>query len=154
MMDRHKRIVRAATQGLWWLATTVSCWAQGTAQSLPTLTLNAGIHRITAEVAQTAQQREIGLMSRESMPGNHGMLFIFDQPGQQCFWMKNTLLPLDVAFVADNGTVVNTHTMKPRTLDSHCSTQPVRFVLEMNDGWFAKRGIAAGSRLTGQPFTP
>ena len=136
------------------LASTFACWAQGTAQSLPTLTLNAGIHRIIAEVAQTAQQREIGLMFRPSMAANHGMLFVFEQAGQQCFWMKNTLLPLDIAFVTDHGVVVTTQRMKPRTLDAHCSTQSVRFVLEMNGGWFAKRGIAAGSKLTGKPFTP
>ena len=158
MNDQTRRFKRAGIRGLWLLAFALSCQAQGTtqnaAQSLPTLTLNAGIHLITAELAQTEQQREIGLMFRESMAANHGMLFVFEQVGQQCFWMKNTLLPLDVAFIADNGTVVNTDHMKPRTLDAHCSQKPVRFVLEMNDGWFAKRGIAAGSKLTGQPFTP
>ncbi|MEI7464835.1 MAG: DUF192 domain-containing protein [Burkholderiales bacterium] len=129
-------------------------WAQSSEQSLPTLTLNAGIHVITAELAQTEGQRKIGLMFRESMAVNHGMLFVFERAGQQCFWMKNTLLPLDIAFVADDGTVVNIDRMKPRTLDAHCSAKPVRFVLEMNDGWFAKRGIAAGSKLTGRPFVP
>ncbi len=158
MNDRNGRFTRAVAQGLGLFACAVSCQAQGTtqnaAQSLPTLTLNAGIHLITAELAQTGEQREIGLMFREAMAANHGMLFVFEQAGQQCFWMKNTLLPLDVAFIADNGTVVNTDRMKPRTLDAHCSTTPVRFVLEMNDGWFAKRGVAAGSKLTGKPFTP
>ncbi len=148
------RFVRAWIQGLCWLTFAMPGWAQNTAQSLPTVTLNAGIHVITAELANTGKQREIGLMFRESMPANHGMLFVFDQPGQQCFWMKNTLLPLDVAFIADNGTIVNTDRMKPSTLDSHCSSRPVRFVLEMNDGWFAKRGITAGFKLTGKPFTP
>jgi len=80
------------------------------------------------------------------------MLFAFEEPGQQCFWMKNTLLPLSVAFVADDGTIVNIDDMKPLTLDGHCSTKPVRFVLEMNQGWFAKRGIKAGEKLLGQPF--
>ncbi len=155
MTIKNLHFVRAGIQGLWWLALAVSpVWAQNTAQSLPTMTLNAGIHVITAELARTGEQREIGLMFRESMPANHGMLFVFERPGQQCFWMKNTLLPLDVAFIADNGTIVNTDRMKPRTLDPHCSAQPVRFVLEMNDGWFAKRGITAGSKLTGKPFTP
>ncbi|OYT99364.1 MAG: hypothetical protein CFE40_05765 [Burkholderiales bacterium PBB1] len=155
MPIKNLRFVRAGIQWLWWFALAVPpAWAQNTAQSLPSMTLNAGIHVITAEVARTEQQREIGLMFRESMPANHGMLFVFDRPGQQCFWMKNTLLPLDVAFIADNGTIVNTDRMKPRTLDPHCSTQPVRFVLEMNDGWFAKRGIAAGFKLTGPPFSP
>jgi len=154
MKVRDWRFARAGIRGLCLVAFASSGWAQNTAQSLPTLTLNAGIHVITAELAQTEEQREIGLMFREAMAANHGMLFVFERAGQQCFWMKNTLLPLDVAFIADNGTVVNTDRMKPRTLDAHCSSQPVRFVLEMNDGWFAKRGITAGSKLTGKPFTP
>jgi len=128
--------------------------AQGSAQSLPQITLSAGFHNISAEVAQTPDQRATGLMHRESMPPNHGMLFIFERPGQQCFWMKNTLLPLDAAFVADDGSIVNIERMKPKTLDAHCSAKPVRFVLEMNDGWFEKRAIAAGFRLKGKPFTP
>jgi uncharacterized membrane protein (UPF0127 family) len=111
-----------------------------------------GIHNINAELASTPQQREIGLMFRTRMPANDGMLFVFEQPGQQCFWMRNTLIPLSVAFIGDDGSVVNIDDMKPQTLDSHCSAKPVRFVLEMNEGWFAKRGIKAGSRLRGGPF--
>jgi uncharacterized membrane protein (UPF0127 family) len=103
-------------------------------------------------VAQTPQERATGLMFREAMAMSHGMLFVFEHPGQQCFWMKNTLMALDVAFIADDGTIVNIDHMTPRTLDRHCSTQPVRLVLEMNDGWFAKRGVAAGFRLKGAPF--
>jgi len=79
------------------------------------------------------------------------MLFVFERAGQQCFWMKNTLIPLDVAFVDDDGRVVNIDRMKPQTLDGHCSEKPVRFVLEMNDGWFAKRGIKPGQQLRGLP---
>ena len=93
-------------------------------------------------------------MCRTSMAANEGMLFAFEQAGQQCFWMKNTLLPLAVAFVADDGTIVNVDSMKPQTLDEHCSTKPVRFVLEMNAGWFEKRGIRAGSKLRGLPAAP
>lgn len=119
---------------------------------LPTIRLNVGIYNIQAEVAQTPDEREIGLMSRKSMAANDGMLFAFEQPGKQCFWMKNTLLPLSVAFVADDGTIVNLDDMKPLTLDGHCSTKNVRFVLEMNQGWFAKRGIKAGEKLLGAPF--
>ena len=121
-------------------------------QDLPTIPLGAGIHKIRAQVAQTDEQRTIGLMHRPSMPQNDGMLFVFPQPSRQCFWMKNTLLPLSAAFVADDGTIVNIADMKPQTLESHCSTQPVRYVLEMNQGWFAKRGLKAGSRLRGEPF--
>ena len=93
-------------------------------------------------------------MYRKSMPQQEGMLFAFEEPGVQCFWMKNTLLPLSAAFIGDDGTVVNIEDMAPRSLDSHCSAQPVRFVLEMNQGWFAKRGIKAGSKLQGVPFHP
>ncbi|HEX5357620.1 MAG TPA: DUF192 domain-containing protein [Aquabacterium sp.] len=129
-----------------------SAWAQERAQRLPTVLLGAGMHNIKAEVAQTPEEHEIGLMYRTSMGGNEGMIFIFDRPGKQCFWMKNTLIPLSVAFVADDGTVVNVDEMKPQTLDPHCSAKPVRFVLEMNTGWFAKRAIKEGFKLTGAPF--
>jgi uncharacterized membrane protein (UPF0127 family) len=126
--------------------------AQEGPQKLAQVRLNAGIHNINAELASTPQQREIGLMFRTAMPANDGMLFAFEQPAQQCFWMRNTLIPLSVAFIGDDGSVVNIDDMKPQTLDSHCSAKPVRFVLEMNEGWFAKRGIKAGSRLRGGPF--
>lgn len=121
--------------------------------NLPRMPLAAGMHLIDAQVAQTPEQRQIGLMHRREMPVTEGMLFVFEQPATQCFWMKNTLLPLTAAFVADDGRVVNLTDMKPQTLESHCSTEPVRFVLEMNQGWFAKRGVKAGSRLSGPAFT-
>ena len=114
--------------------------------------LTAGMYQITAQVALTPQQREIGLMYRKEMPQQEGMIFIFEEPSLQCFWMKNTLLPLTAAFVADDGTIVNLADMKPQTTDSHCSTKPVRYLLEMNQGWFAKKGIKAGTRLGGAPF--
>jgi hypothetical protein len=126
--------------------------AQDGPQKLPAIKLNAGMHIIQAEVAQSPGQRSIGLMNRPSMGANEGMLFVFEQPAQQCFWMKNTLLPLSIAFLAEDGTVVNIEDMKPETLDSHCSRKEVRYALEMNLGWYAKRGIKPGSRLTGTPF--
>lgn len=119
---------------------------------LERVALTAGIHRIDAQIAATPQQREIGLMFRKDMPQQEGMIFVFDQSNQQCFWMKNTVLPLSAAFVADDGTIVNVVDMKPQTLDSHCSEKPVRYVLEMNLGWFAKKGIKAGTKLQGPPF--
>ncbi len=128
--------------------------AQDAAQKLPTVKLNAGLHVIEAEVARTPEERAIGLMHRKEMPANHGMLFVFEQPATQCFWMKNTLLPLSIAFLADDGTVVNVADMKPQSLDSHCSKAPVRLALEMNKGWFERRGIREGSRLSGPGFTP
>lgn len=127
--------------------------AQDAPQKLPSIRLNAGIHNIEAEVAQTPEQRQIGLMNRPTLPANAGMLFAFEAPGQQCFWMKNTLLPLSIAFLADDGSVVNIEEMKAQTLDGHCSKQPVRFALEMNAGWFAKIGVKPGMKLRGAPFT-
>ena len=114
--------------------------------------ITSGLHRIDVQVAATPEQRQTGLMFRKDMPTHEGMIFVFDQPGMQCFWMKNTLIPLSAAFVLDDGTIVNIEDMKPLVLDSHCSTQPVRFVLEMNKGWFAKKGIRAGSKLMGPLF--
>jgi uncharacterized membrane protein (UPF0127 family) len=128
-------------------------WSQTAPQlDLPKVTLKAGMHLIHAQVASTPEQRATGLMFRSEMPANEGMLFVFEESAGQCFWMKNTLLPLTAAFVADDGTIVNLADMKPRTLDSHCSAKPVRYVLEMHQGWFSKRGIQAGSRLGGPPF--
>ncbi|MFN9475455.1 DUF192 domain-containing protein [Acidovorax sp.] len=126
---------------------------EGPQLNLQRVELSAGMHRIDAQVAVAPLERQIGLMNRPEMPQHEGMLFVFEQPSQQCFWMKNTLLPLTAAFVADDGTIVNLEDMKPQTLDSHCSKKPVRFVLEMNQGWFAKKGIKAGFKLGGVPFS-
>ncbi len=120
--------------------------------NLPRVKLGAGMYQIEAQVAQTPDQRMTGLMFRREMPQYEGMLFVFEQASPQCFWMRNTLLPLTAAFVADDGTIVNLADMKPQTDDSHCAAKPVRYVLEMNQGWFARRGIKAGSKLTGTPF--
>lgn len=134
-------------------ALTTSAWSLEEPQrKLPRVALTAGMHLIQAQVAATPEQRATGLMYRTDMPANEGMLFVFEEPAGQCFWMKNTLLPLTAAFVADDGTIVNLADMKPQTTDSHCSEKPVRYVLEMNQGWFAKRGLKAGSRLGGAPF--
>lgn len=119
---------------------------------LPRVVLTAGMHRIDAQVAQAPEERQIGLMHRQNMPNHEGMLFVFEQPATQCFWMKNTLLPLSAAFVADDGSIINVVDMQPQTLQSHCSAKPVRYVLEMNQGWFKQRGLKAGSRLAGAPF--
>jgi uncharacterized membrane protein (UPF0127 family) len=126
--------------------------AQKPQTSLPRTALSAGMYRIDAQVASTSEQHATGLMFRTEMPPQEGMLFVFQQPTQQCFWMKNTLIPLAVAFVADDGTIVNLDEMKEQTLNSHCSEKPVRYVLEMNAGWFSKKGLKAGSKLQGQPF--
>ena len=130
-----------------------SVQAQTAAQpKLDTVTLTAGMHNIRAEVARTPLQHQTGLMFREQMAPQEGMLFVFDGLDRRCFWMRNTLLPLSAAFIADDGSIVNIVDMQPQTEQSHCSTQPVRYVLEMNQGWFAKRGIKPGFKLKGPPF--
>ena len=129
-----------------------AAFAQEPQLNLPRVKLAAGMHVIDAQVAATPDQRMTGLMHRKEMPQHEGMLFVFESPSQQCFWMKNTLLPLSVAFLADDGTIVNIDEMQAQSLESHCSAKPVRYVLEMNKGWFAKKGIKAGTRLEGPPF--
>ncbi len=125
------------------------------AQQLPRIQLSAGLHLIHAEVADTFVTRMQGLMHRESLGANDGMLFIFDEPGIQCMWMKNTLVPLSVAYIADDGAIVNIEDMKPQTEDAHCTRKPVRFALEMNRGWFASKGLRAGVKLRGlEKFKP
>ena len=132
---------------------TSAAWSQEQPQmDLQRIGLRAGMYRIDAQVALTPEQRQTGLMFRKEMPAQEGMLFVFEQPAPQCFWMKNTLLPLTAAFVADDGRIVNLADMKPQTTDSHCSEEPVRYVLEMNQGWFAKKNIKKGFKLGGAPF--
>jgi hypothetical protein len=127
--------------------------ATALAQDLPVVQLNAGMYLIRAEVAADFGSRAQGLMYRKQLPSNAGMLFVFDQPGEQCMWMKNTLIPLSVAFMDDGGTIINIEEMAPQTLDSHCARRPARYALEMNAGWFAARGVKAGMRLGGIPGT-
>jgi hypothetical protein len=130
-----------------------TAFAQGQPQlDLPRVRLQAGMNQIDAQVAAGYEERMTGLMFRKEMPQHEGMLFVFEQPSVQCFWMRNTILPLTAAFVADDGTIVNLADMKPLTEESHCSTKPVRFVLEMNQGWFARKGIKPGMKLAGSPF--
>lgn len=126
--------------------------AQEPQLDLQRVKLTAGMYQIDTQLAVTPQQREVGLMFRKEMPQTEGMLFIFEQPATQCFWMKNTILPLTAAFVADDGRIVNLADMKPQTEDSHCSQEPVRYVLEMNQGWFAKKNLKKGSKLVGATF--
>jgi hypothetical protein len=121
--------------------------AAAQAAPMPTVQLTAGIHLITAEVAASDDTRARGLMSRRSLAPNHGMLFIFDRKAAHCMWMRNTLIPLSVAFIDDDGTIVNIRDMQPHDESRHCADRPVRYALEMTQGWFASRGIGAGARL-------
>ncbi len=133
---------------------SLASYAQAPQTHLQRAVLSLGMFQIDAQIAQTPEERQIGLMFRAQMPQAEGMIFIFEEPSKQCFWMKNTILPLTAAFVADDGTIVNFADMKPQTTETHCSAKPVRFVLEMNQGWFAKKGIKAGSKLKGVMFQP
>lgn len=124
---------------------------QAPQQPLRTTKLTTGIHVITAELAATPQSRMIGLMMRERLAPNHGMAFVFEDRSEHCFWMRNTLIPLSIAFVDDDGTIVNIADMAPKSEASTCPQRPVRYALEMDQGWFAKRGVKAGQKITGLP---
>jgi uncharacterized membrane protein (UPF0127 family) len=115
--------------------------------ALPTTRIKAGMFVITAEVAKEPSQRAMGLMWREKMPADHGMLFVFDRADGHCFWMRNTPLPLTIAWITDDGTIVSLADMQPKSEQSHCPSVPARFALEMNQGWFAKKGLKQGSKL-------
>jgi uncharacterized protein len=150
--DALAKLIRSAVVAMGALAALPSPAQDVPQMDLPRVKLTAGMFQINAQVAATPEQRQTGLMHRREMPQMEGMLFVFEHAAPQCFWMKNTLLPLTAAFVADDGSIVNLADMKPQTTDSHCSAKPVRFVLEMNQGWFARKGLKAGSKLGGAPF--
>ena len=116
---------------------------------LPVVELSAGMHRIRAEVADNTAARMQGLMHRRSMEQNAGMVFVFEERALHCMWMKNTLIPLSVAFIDEAGAIVNIADMQPHSEQSHCATRPARYALEMNKGWFAQRGIRPGAKLRG-----
>jgi len=127
--------------------------AQATAQ-LSEVTLEIKGHKLTAEVASTDAQRATGLMNRRILPENRGMVFVFPYASPQSFWMMNTYIPLSIAFIDEKGTIVNIADMKPLTTNTHNSAKPAKFALEMNQGWFAKRGIKAGAAIHGLEQAP
>lgn len=118
---------------------------------LPMRTLTLGERTIQAEVADRPETRATGLMDRQSLAPDHGMLFVFEQEGMPCFWMKNTPLPLDIAFIDQEGFIANIAAMQPFDLQSHCPVRPIRYALEMEQGWFAKADKQAGERVVGLP---
>jgi len=118
---------------------------------LPVVTIKVAGHALKAEVVATAEQRSRGLMFREKLGRNDGMLFIFDEPGYHSMWMMNTLIPLSVAFVDGEGRILNIEDMQPKTLDSHAAQGPARYAIETNVGWFAEKKIKAGDKVTGLP---
>jgi uncharacterized membrane protein (UPF0127 family) len=148
--SRSSAVRGAASAGLiLWIAST---WAQQ--PPLPTTKLNAGIHVIQAEIANTTATRSQGLMLRKSMAQGAGMLFLFEESAGHCMWMKNTLIPLSVAFIDERGQIANIADMQPLDETSHCASRPVRYALEMNQGWFKKRGIVAGTLIQGLEGLP
>ncbi len=137
------------------------CWpllmgfaAPAATQTLPLMELTAGFHRIEAEVAHTPETRARGLMHRREMAPQRGMLFVFTYAGLHCMWMKNTFLPLAVAFLDEAGRIINIEEMQPQTETNHCAARPARFALEMNAGWFAERGVRAGDIIGGVGRAP
>lgn len=134
------------------LAIPLSGWAQQ--PQLPLLELFAGMHRIEAEVAATSESRRTGMMQRTIMAPQRGMLFVFPEVAAHCMWMRNTLLPLSVAFLDEKGRIINVEDMQPRTDQNHCASKPARYALEMNLGWFRSRGLSAGSAIAGIEKAP
>ena len=131
--------------------------AQAAAQApspLPAVDLTTGMHRIRAEVADNMASRMQGLMHRQSMAQNAGMVFVFEENAIHCMWMKNTLIPLSVAFIDEQGAILNIADMQPHSEQSHCAARVARYALEMNLGWFVQRGIKSGATLQGLPKLP
>lgn len=124
------------------------------AQAMPVTELTAGMFRIEAEVAATQDDRMLGLMHRKSMAPHKGMLFVFDGAAKHCMWMRNTLLPLAVAFLDEQGRIINVEEMLPQTEDNHCAAKPARYALEMNAGWFKGHGFGLGTTIVGIEKAP
>ncbi len=121
---------------------------------LPATTLTIGSQKLVAEVAATPEQRSVGLMYRFSLKPDHGMIFVFERPEPQAFWMKNTFIPLSIAFIGSDGRIVNIADMAPQNESRHWSAGPAQYALEMRKGWFAEHGIGSGDRVDGLPKPP
>jgi len=135
------------------LAVSISGIAHGAAsvEILPTVALSINGHKITAEVAATPERRSTGLMHRFSLQPDHGMVFVFDYPEPQGFWMKNTFIPLSIAFIAADGRIINIDDMQPHDESIHPSRGPALYAIEMRKGWFTERGIRSGDVVKGLP---
>ena len=120
--------------------------------NLPRVQLQAGEHAIEVYVARSEEERALGLMHRRDLPEHEGMLFMCDSCDVQSFWMKDTPLPLSIAFLEEDGTILKIADLEPHSLDGESSEHPVRFILEVNQGWFEERGIGPGTRVAGPVF--
>ena len=146
-----KRLARMALAAVVCASAAPAALAQ--TMVMPTQTpIQVGPQRIEVDIASTPQQLAHGLMGRRSLPDGHGMLFVFPSTEHVCMWMKNTLLPLSVAFIDSHGTIINIADMQPQTLTPHCSMLAARYALEMPQGWFAAHLVGRGARLSGFPF--
>ena len=121
---------------------------------LPQIALSVNGHKLTAEVANTESSRTEGLMHRRILPESRGMLFVFTDVSRHAMWMMNTHVPLSVAFLDERGVILNIEDMKPHTQDPHAAVKPAKYALEMNRGWFQKRGIKPGARIEGIEHAP
>ena len=130
------------------------CVAGMARAEMPEVALSVNGHKLTAEVASTEATRTQGLMHRRILPADRGMLFVFPDVSRHAMWMMNTFIPLSVAFLDEDGTIINIEDMKPHTQDSHPSAKPAKYALEMNLGWFAKRGIKPGAKIEGIERSP
>jgi uncharacterized protein len=124
------------------------------AADLPTMDLSIAGHRLVAEIAATTDTRTVGLMNRFSLKPDHGMLFVFPAPQPLTFWMRNTYVPLSIAFIAADGRILNIEDMAPRTDDTHPSRGIALYALEMKKGWFADHKINAGDQVQGLEKAP
>ena len=124
------------------------------AQQLPEVMLSVNGHKLTAEVAHTDPARTQGLMHRRMLPENRGMLFVFADVAVHAMWMMNTYIPLSVAFLDERGVIINIEDMKPHTQDTHPAAKPAKYALEVNQGWFSKRGIRPGAKVEGIERAP
>jgi uncharacterized protein len=144
-------MIRSAAIALLLAALAAFALAAPAVVELPTTPLTIGRYRIAAEVAATPSQREVGLMNRFSLKPDHGMIFVFERAERQAFWMKNTYIPLSIAFIGSDGRILNIDDMAPQDERSHWSNGAAQFALEMRKGWFAERDIVAGDRVEGLP---
>lgn len=152
-MVQHRQWIEVLRRG-WLVLAALSALASPAAAQMPRVDLGYGMYRIDAEVAHTEAQRQQGLMHRREMAPQRGMLFVFPREARHCMWMRNTLIPLSVAFLDAQGRVINIADMTPRDETSHCAERPARYALEMNRGWFAQRGVKDGAAIAGIDKAP
>lgn len=153
-MNRFKTLFVKRLLWLTLFSLAMTCSMAVAKTRLSTLELMAGSNRIDVEIAATPELRKLGLMNRQVLPDDHGMLFVFPETFTRCMWMQDTKIPLSAAFIDEHGIIVNIAEMQPDTQDNHCSAKPVLYVIEMRSGWFRQRGIAPGSRINGLDKAP